>query len=195
MRKFRKFIKKTLMVLSIVLVGVVLYYSIEYLLKIVKTLAPQVLAAIIAGMFTVFVTVISLIIAKRRENKQSIDEQHRIKKIPIYEEFLQFWFKVLLHGKIGKPVTEEEMLNFFTEFTQKLILWGSDEVILEYGEFRTFFMKLSQAEGQNSKEATKSIQKFEKLITAIRKDVGHKNSGFKKNDILKLFITDIENLK
>lgn len=39
----------------------------------------------------------------------------------------------------------------------------------------------------------KAMFYFEDLMLEIRKDLGHKNKGFEKGDVLSLFINDIKN--
>lgn len=194
MNKIKKLKIFRFAIIAVVFIAI-FYLLIGHFFSAFKGLEPRILAAIVAGVFTVIVSVISVLMGKYKETKHQIEEQHRLKKIPIYEEFLEFWFKVLLGSKIGKQVSEKDMLEFFTLFTQKLILWGSDEVILEYGDFRTYFMNLANDESTTSKEKLESMYKFEEMILAIRGDVGHKNTAFQRGDILKLFINDLNKKK
>jgi hypothetical protein len=177
------------LVITIGIIIVLGFYIYKLLFWIFTTLDERVLAAIIAGFFTVLVTAISVLLTKRYEFNKQIKEQHQLKKVPIYEEFLAFWFKVLMAPKTGKKVSDKEMMIFFSEFTQKLILWGSDEVIREYGRFRDYFTK---EEKSNPKV---SLEMYEALLLAIRKDCGHENKGIKSHNLLKLFINDIKDYK
>lgn len=186
-RNLEVFLKKYFKTLLLIIVTLLLgWFFYDVTIEALSKLNVALLAPIIAGSFTVFVTTISVVLLKNKEKKQQIEQQHQLKKIPVYEEFLDFWFKVLLTKQTGVVVSEQEMFIFFSEFTQKLILWGSDDVIFEYAEFRDIFSDVT--EGNTT---LKTLYKFEKLLLSIRKDVGHKNIGMKEKDILRLFINDL----
>ncbi len=78
------------------------------------------------------------------------------------------------------------MVDFSSKFTQKLILWGSDNVLKEYSTL------LKEFQSSNNKPAHLMLV-FEKLLYAIRSDVGHGNKGLGQRDLLTLFIKDINN--
>lgn len=118
---------------------------------------------------------------------KEIQQEHRRKKIPIYEEFIQFWFKVLFSQQAGsQQVSEKEITKFLSDFTQKLILWGSDEVLRDFSNFRVRFANINP-----DKPPIDIMFEFEKLLYDIREDTGHKNRNLKRGDILALFINDI----
>lgn len=154
------------------------------------TLPPEIATAIIAGSATILVSVLTLVLSKQWERRLEIEQEHRKQKLPIYEEFMAFWFKVLLSHKPGmNPVSEEEMVEFFSTFTQKLIVWGSDEVLKEYSTFRRQSYVLAE---QPSSAHLEPLLIFEQPLYAIRSDVGHKNRDLKLGDLLALFITDVD---
>ncbi|MCH7922726.1 MAG: hypothetical protein IH975_06825 [Nitrospinae bacterium] len=176
----------SLLVICFVLVGV-LGWTIW---KALSGLSKEVATAIIAGSATVLVSVISLILSKHWERRREIEQEHRKQKLPIYEEFMTFWFRVVMsHSPGKKPVSEEEMINFFTSFTQKLMIWGSDKVLKEYSNFKNLSSSIAE---QPSSEVLLTMLTFEKLLFAIRSDVGHKNKGLGQGDLLALFITDLD---
>lgn len=84
---------------------------------------------------------------------------------------------------------EKEMQEFFIEFTQKLMIWGSDEVVAQWSKYRRVLIKHSE-DGQSD---SNDMFELENLLLAIRKDTGHKNKNLKKGDLLGLFVNDIEN--
>lgn len=151
-------------------------------------LQKEVAAAIVAASATVLISVLSLIISKHWERIKEIQQEHRGKKIPIYEEFIQFWFKVLFSQKTGaQQIPEKEITKFLIDFTQKLILWGSDEFLKGFSNF-----KRRHANVRTDSPQIDIMFEFEKLLYSIRKDTGHKNRNLKKGDILALFINDID---
>jgi hypothetical protein len=91
---------------------------------------------------------------------------------------------VVYASKLGKPLEEKEMLEFFASFTQKFMVWGADEVVREWSAFRLKSVKADDPFGV--------LFAYEDLIRAIRRDLGHSNKGLKRGDILTLFVNDID---
>lgn len=148
------------------------------------TFAPQVNSTVIAAVSTAIGSALTLVFTKRWDRRWEIEQQHRAAKIPVYEQFMQFLFRVFLGSKEGgTPVPEAEMMEFIVGFTQKLIVWGSDDVLRKYGVFRQTLT------GEN--QGLKLMYNLEKLLYAIRSDIGHSNKDLKQGSLLKLFINDL----
>jgi len=67
--------------------------------------------------------------------QKEIENQQRSKKIEVYENFLEKWFDKLFEARqngSADVLNDKEFLEFLTEFTRKLILWGSDDVVKSY---------------------------------------------------------------
>ncbi|WP_037287758.1 hypothetical protein [Saccharibacillus sacchari] len=181
--------KKPIIIGTIILlvIGFLIWFLIKWLLSIFNAIPKEVAAPLIAASATIIVSVLSIVIAKYYEKKRAIELEHRNKKIPIYEDFVEFLFKLLMSEKIeGKPMSEKEMLEFMSRFTQKLVVWGSDDVINQWSKCRNLFAN------EESTEKNKIMFQIEELLIAIRKDTGHKIGKYKKGDILRLFINDID---
>ncbi len=175
-----------LLIICIVLGG----YVLVLFWKFISQSDPTIGSAIIAGIVTILVSVFSLIWSKRSDRQKQIEEAHREKKVSAYEEFLEFVFKLLVSSKSGKPLTTEEMEDFLSKFNQKMIVWGSDSVLKEFSNFRRFTTISSN--GSNPQDASGIMFSLEKMLYAIRSDVGHGNKNLVKGDLLSLFITDID---
>lgn len=146
---------------------------------------PTIGAGIIAASATILVSVISVLIAKRLEHRATLAKEHRDKKAPFYENFVQFTFRIAFADKLGlKPLTEKEMAQEATKFTQNLIVWGADDVIDAWFRFRNLSY---YAKGDN----VAVLFAIERLLLAIRKDSGHENKGLVQGKILGLFVNDI----
>lgn len=59
------------------------------------------------------ITLSSFFITRYLERKKEIEFEIINKKIPIYYEFFSFYFKVVLGGKNGKPISHIETVDFF----------------------------------------------------------------------------------
>ncbi|YCA46020.1 hypothetical protein M1E11_23835 (plasmid) [Bacillus sp. JZ8] len=74
-------------------------------------------------------------------------------------------------------------------FNKELILWESEDVRQKYKSYLKCFMR--GIEGPNIK--MKEIELI-KYLLAIRKDMRHKNKGIERDDILSLFINNIDEI-
>jgi amino acid transporter len=167
---------------------VLLWIMISNAWVVFASLQKEVAAAIIVASATVLVSVLSVVVGKYYERKRSIEQELRQKKIPMYEEFIRFWFDLFMSDKLtGEPMKEKRMLEYFNTFTQKLMVWGSDEVVNIWSNYRRGIPVTPSAS-----DALHSMLEFEKLLAAIRKDLGHNNRNLKEGDLLGLFINDMQ---
>jgi len=157
------------------------------------SLQSDLASAIIAASTTVIVAVLTIVVGRYYERKKEIETQQHARKIEIYEAFLEKWFGKLF--EIGQSKSESkdllsdtEFLQFLAEFTRKLILWGSDDVVKSYSEFR----RKSLNAAQTSSTSVDILLQFEQLLFAIRKDIGHANQSLKPGDLLTLFLNDFQ---
>lgn len=125
--------------------------------------------------FTAILVFGSSIITKYFERMALIRNEHREKKMPIYEEFMSFWLKVLFSEKFKrKPPSEEEIIRFHQDFTQEIILWGSDPLLKTFTDFKSFIIE----NGESVNEASvKFMLLFEECVFEMRKDLGLKNKA------------------
>ncbi|MDD5593320.1 MAG: hypothetical protein PHG97_01085 [Candidatus Margulisbacteria bacterium] len=165
----------------------VLCFLVFYLIRTIFSLQKEVSVAIIAAVTTILVSLFSVLLAQHYERKNKIERELRDKKIPIYEGLIDFWFKFsnavkLADGKL--PL--KEISTDYNDIISKLIIWGSDDVVSKWSNFRR---KLTEM-GDNAVPAA-ILFEFEDFLTTVRKDIGHKNLGMKKGDILGLWVNDI----
>jgi len=181
---------KTLIVLIILAgVGYGIYFLFVRLVVWFGGLQKEVAAGILAALTAVTVSILSLILTKHLEVKAAIRREHREKKIPIYERFTKFWFEVLMADKAGKmPPSEQDIVLFLQQFTQELIVWGSDSVLKSFTRFREQLILRKEND-----PPINSMFLFENYLLEVRKDLGHKNRDINPGDILALFINDIRN--
>jgi ABC-type lipoprotein release transport system permease subunit len=176
-------------ILLVIILGLLVWMIIS-IIHLFSSLQKEVIATIIAVTGTVLVSVFSVIVTKYLERKRAIEQEIRNKKIPMYEFFVEFWFKVIyIQKQTGKEMSEQEMIEFFTKFTQQIMVWGSDSVIKRWSDFRNKIGTLSQHKEDFSFAL---MFEFEQLLLEIRKDTGHKNKKLVKGDLLGLFINDLD---
>jgi hypothetical protein len=104
-----------------------LIWFIAFLWSQFAGLQKEVAAAILTASGTVIAAIVVAFIGKIWEKKLSIQQDIRSKKTPIYEEFVDFFMRVIFSSKVtGESVSEEEMLKYFSKLTPNFIAWGSD---------------------------------------------------------------------
>ena len=185
----RTFLSIVLVLLIIAAGALGLYWAIKNIYIGLAGLQKEVAVGIIAVSGTVIVSTLTVVISKYYERKADVQRDLREKKIPVYNELMDFWSRLMSDPESDrKPPTEEEVSEFMTDFLKKIIVWGSDDVLKAFREFRTLAMKAKP----NSPSATNTLFLFESLLLAMRKDLGHKNKGFQRGNILALWISDIE---
>jgi hypothetical protein len=175
----------------LVIAGIVagLWFLIQKIWNIFSGLQKEIAVAIVAGTVTILVSVFSIVLGKYYERKRTIELELREKKIPVYEKFVSFFVDLMLDEKLGnRQMSEKEIMIFFGEFTQKIMVWGSDEVLRKWSNYRLY-----SVEHINDKEySSEAMFLIEELLLAIRKDMGHKNTNVQRGEILGLFINDIK---
>ncbi len=93
-------------------------------------------------------------------------------------------YKIQENIKDNQEYSDDDMLKDVLNFSRKLTLWGSNNVIRKWLDFR----KVSQDQINNPSD---NLFILEEIIFEIRKDMGHNKRGLKQGDILSFFINDV----
>jgi hypothetical protein len=180
-----------LAILILALMGLGSFWLVKNIYRVLSSMNSDIAVAIIAAAATVLVAVISIVLGKIYEARTTVQKELRERKTPVYEEFITFIFRILLGEKTGNAPTEQEMIKFLAEYNQKMMVWGSDSVLREWSAWRR---SLENHSLENEPHFVEGLVQYEKLILAIRKDLGHKNEDIGKYDILRLFINDLDSI-
>lgn len=189
--------------ITLALVVLIAYFGFFLVIKMKNalfSLPPELSTTIIAGVATVLVSVLSVILSKNYERKMLVENDIREQKTSIYEEFIKFSFDIFLahkdeelkdkkKQKEKEKQREKQMQEYFSNFTYKLIVWGSDDVIKEWADFKQNTIQ------KKYKSSLEMMLGFEKTLLVIRKDIGHGNKGLKPGSLLELFINDLHEIK
>jgi hypothetical protein len=138
-------------------------------------LDSKIAAAFIAATGTVIVSVFTVTYGKYLENQAKIREEQRLKRVEIYDEFIE-----IVLGFFVNPTGEWRLTKYFQKFSRKLILWGSPDVIKCYLNFQN-----AGAE----KDPLKRTKILGALLLEIRNDLGNSNEDLTEETILRMFIT------
>lgn len=154
--------------------------------RVFSALNSSVAVSIVSASAAVIVSTTTVVLGKARDARLAVEKDVREKKIPVYEELIQFMLRVVLGSKTGQTPSGDEILSFFSDFTQRFMVWGADDVVKAWVEFRRATIN---ADGE-AKDSFGAMLLYEGVVRAIRKDLGHRNAGLKKGDILGLFVND-----
>jgi hypothetical protein len=150
---------------------------------VVTNAPPAVAAAVVAASATILVSVFGTLASKHLERKQEIEREHRERMLEVYNQFMDYQF-VVMQGR-RKKMNENKQREFdraFREsFPQNLISWGSEDIIRKYGDWVKW----------DDPEADADILELEKILLAIRKDLGYTNKGLKEGDLLRTFLKGV----
>ena len=185
---FARVVLWVVVVIALVGVAVLVVALLRTAWVAISTLPAAVVAPTVVASLTVIVSVFSVVVTTQRSRANEIEKDHRRQRIPVYEEFLQFMFDFLLAEKTGKErPSEKQAIQKFVDFAAKVALWGGPDLLKAWNEFRTIGLG---AAGPTKGDDTNTAMIFalERLMFALREDVGHSNNGLREGDILRLFI-------
>ncbi|MDQ3749949.1 MAG: hypothetical protein M3367_13210 [Acidobacteriota bacterium] len=140
------------------------------------------LISVFGALCVAFISYRAALKSKQADRQKEIEQELRKQKAPIYEEFSELLFKVLKTSKSGEQIPENELLDFIYKFNQKLLVWGGNNVIKEWANFRI------NTQSENKYAVLIAV---EDILLAIREDMGHSNEKLKRGDLLSVFINDI----
>jgi hypothetical protein len=164
----------------LIVVGVVV---VRAAFSLVASASQQVLAAVIVTSGTILVSVGSLILSNRYQQRQQAHQAQHSRKADVYQELLDYWFWAMRdRKKVPENKRKQTDEKYRRTVPQKLITWGSEDVIKEF---------TAQVGPLGVNEET-SMLGFEKLLFAIRKDLGHSNKGLEDGDLLRPFLTGVD---
>jgi len=168
--------------------GYLLYKIVLIVFQNLNKIDINIFVAIIGGT----ITISSFFITRYLERKKTIELEIRNKKIPIYEEFFEFYFSIMFKSKTEEEITTEEMIKFFQQFNQKAIIWFPDNILKSYIEWKKNLTSFSNGEGVSLRDV---ILHQEQFMNQIRRDIGHKNTILVPGDISSLYINDFDTLQ
>lgn len=177
--------------IALAIVAALIYGFYRFIIEAIRVfglLDKTVEAAIIAACATIVASVITIVLGNAYASRLHNEKANRDKKIPIYERLIGFTFQMLQGSLIGKPVDESDMAQFMLDFNAPFTVWASDGVLAAYVKWRRFITNKAAIEAQPHNV----LFLYETLIFAIRQDLGHKNSGLTKGDVLAIFVNDVD---
>lgn len=155
----------------------VLVAGIGWVVYSTVTRAPAVVAAVVTGLAALF----GLGVQKYLEQQREDARERRARMAPIYEKLVRTFYK----SAGGAGPVETELREFFDELAQGLLVWGSEPVINAWNEWR------ASVAGEEPDEI-EGLFSFERLLYAIREDLGNESKVLGRGDLLRVFVNDID---
>lgn len=129
---------------------------------------------------TAIIGLIGVMWTQWQSKSRDIAESHRSSKIETYSLFFDIIEEIQRGSKKNQEInilSDEELQAKFEKLNRGFILWGSDEVIQAWIAFR-----------KNSSENT--LAKIDNVYRAIRKDLGHKDRKLKNLDLIRINLSN-----
>lgn len=190
MKTGRRDVRVFALIQSLVVLGLVgwgVHAGVKWLIGALQTLDSDLAKTLVAASLAVVGSVVSLALSKAYETRSAVQMDLRAKKTPVYEDIVKTLYGVFFSRILGaKDADQKDLMQFFARTTEKLTIWGSDDVLKAYGEWRSQSIKADNP--------TEGLFMLEGFILKIRKDLGHRNAGLRRGDLLRLFVNDIDNV-
>ena len=172
-----------------------IYYGINYLAQImglllvelhekVSKLDAVVIVALITGAVSIIGVIISSIVAKVFDYKKNRQEYLTKKREEPYGEFVEMFYKVQQNSKQEGSYTEEMMIADLLQFSKKITLWGSTNVVKKWVKFK-----------ENAAKPDTGLDNLflmEEIMNEMRKDLGLRK--VKRGNLLAFFSNDIKDV-
>lgn len=147
---------------------------------------PTVGAALITVLGTVSVSLLSVGLARRYELRKDQEQRIRAAKVPIYSDLIGVMFRIMdasAKGTDPEAITTE-VTSEMRRITAGLVTWASPNVIQSWSNFRR---------GAEEAKWTGLDAAFalEKVLIAIRQDIGHSVRDLQSGDLLALFLNGL----
>lgn len=136
-------------------------------------------AVVIVALITAAVTIITSIISKVFDYKQKRNEYLYQKRAEPYAEFINTYSKMQERVQKREPYSQNEMFEDIQKFQKGLLLWGSNRVVNAWIEYR------------NNTNENEVLFYMEKILYAIRKDMGYRKLS--KGKLLSISINGLLN--
>jgi len=167
------------------------YKLLVFTISKADTINPNIFVVLIAST----VTIIGYFITRYLERKKLIEQQIREQKVPVYEEFIDFFFSLFQNSKTSNIIDSKEFEDFFWKMNKKSVLWLSDKTFKSYINWKKTTARFADVKDRSETENIKMLLLFEKLLLDFREDIGHKNKNLENGDLLSLFLNDWEKIK
>jgi hypothetical protein len=151
--------------------------------------SATVAAAIVAAVATGLLSLLTIVLQRRHERQETVEQDIRARKIAVYTDLVGSWFDIFGLGEERSDDESEAAIATATaklaRLTPELISWGSDDVVAAWSHYRRGMTRAGT-------DPALLMFGFEKVLLTIRRDVGHTNKGLTTGDLLALWVNDVD---
>ena len=146
---------------------------------------------ILALLFGLLATILGVLLKAESDKRMSLQQQVAEDKRKAYAKFNELINDLMAAARSKDPAKQSERVaKQLADLRQEIWQFGSDDVVQAYAVWNQSAYTLLSGE-QNSKAA---LVLMADVIVKMRQDMGlSKKGGIKPIDILRIFVTDIEN--
>jgi hypothetical protein len=137
-------------------------------------------ASVKAGLIGLFGVFSAALITNYQTKKREIDARHFADKREGYMHMIDLLFDLILSVKKGEEMAKKEMVSKMMSFKKALIVWGSAEIIDIWNQY--------EIKSDENLKPEQMIVEMEKILRAIRKDLGHDDSRLKFGNLWGLML-------
>jgi hypothetical protein len=133
----------------------------------------------VVGPFATALGAVAVVLVQRnREKRQELEKAHREQMAPIYEE-------LVTKLKDYDATKQASNIKFFKSAQTKLLLYGPTPVLKAW-------IAWLRTGTSNDLENPALLLAYERLLVAVRADLGHDNAGLEPGDLLRVYVNDID---
>ena len=147
-------------------------------ITLVIAIAAPITVSLVAGYFSVRQYAQQARVDIRRELESQLNEQRR----DLYFDFRKTMTDILTQATAGKP--QYKLNKAMMDLATRLLLVGSDEVMAKFLQWR-------ETGQQTNPEGV--LIGFASMFIEMRKDIGYSTTDLTERDVLKSFLTDLDN--
>jgi hypothetical protein len=136
--------------------------------------------ALVGSLLTAAGAVVTVVVGRSLDKRAELRQAHREQMAPLYLELIERVKTV--------DQDDEEAAEFWRDLSTRLVLYGPAPVI----RAQIALSRHIAAVGENVDAATPVL--LERLYRAMRADLGHDDKDLPSGDLLRLYITDIDDL-
>jgi hypothetical protein len=147
--------------------------------------AVQAEPAVVGAVATAVLGVAGVVWQQRQSERARLREAHRDRVTPAYHELLKLVWQQTNPATQQKSAEVEEFMRDLK--ARQLVLGAPKEMIEAFNRW--------ERDAKAAQEADDSIAlvfAWEELLRAMRRDLGHDDSGMARGELLRVFMTDLD---
>lgn len=174
----------------VVLVVAACFLGLWALLSLVTTDegAPFMICLITAALAVVYQITNTRII----ERKLPIEQERRAASAAVYQKLLNSCFATLGDLPGVNRIDEQKLLKACHGGMEDIMVYGSDEVVHFFGDFINLSKTMDAQDVTGEARGARILKAFERLLQAMRNDVGHESSQLRPGNLKRVFMPDCD---